>query len=106
MRRDYTFKTAPDESNPSFSFGLVGDTRPDIFGYEAQELIMLRIIDHNPDFIINTGDIVMTSARGDHWTRFFKMISLNNYATTHPYMISIGNHETSEFGGDHGYLYD
>lgn len=106
MKRDFAFETAPTESSPTFSFGLVGDTRPDLFGYGAMELVMYRMLAHNPDFVVNTGDIVFTTWRTDHWVRFFNMISLNNYAATHPYMISIGNHETTEFGGDGGYLYN
>jgi len=104
--RDFTFKTAPTENNPQFTVGIVGDTRPDIFGYGAQELLMVETIAHDPNFILNLGDIVMTSLRVDHWARFFQTISLNWYSATHPYMISVGNHETAEFGSDTGILYN
>ena len=102
MNRDYSFKTAPTETNPSFTFTVTGDTRPDVFGYSAQKLIMRKMIETNPDFMLNVGDIVLSPARDDHWERFFDCITINDYASTHPYMVSIGNHETFEYNVDNG----
>ncbi|MHA1786414.1 MAG: metallophosphoesterase [Candidatus Helarchaeota archaeon] len=105
MNRDFTFKTAPTSANPHFSFTVSADTRPDIFGYSGQRIIMSKMIELNPDFMINVGDIVLTSTREDHWQRYFNCITMNDYASTHPYMVSIGNHETIEWGGDLGVRY-
>ncbi|MHA1145596.1 MAG: metallophosphoesterase [Candidatus Helarchaeota archaeon] len=106
MNKHYSFKTAPDSNNAHFKFGIVGDTRPDTFGHSGMEITMTGLMAHDPDFIINVGDIVMTSLRLDHWARFFQMVTMNDYGSEHPYMVSIGNHETIEYGGDHGLTFD
>lgn len=94
---DRTFKTAPNDTRP-FSFAVYGDTRPDAFGITAHQTIVNEILALNPDFVLNVGDIVMTSNRLDQYDRFFYEIQY--LAGTRPYMISIGNHEAYEHGGN------
>ncbi|MHA1752057.1 MAG: metallophosphoesterase [Candidatus Helarchaeota archaeon] len=106
MNKDYKFRTAPSSNKPVFSFNVVGDTRPDFFGYSAQRIIMKKMIETNPNFILNIGDIVLAPNREDHWQRFFDSIDINDYASTHPYMCSIGNHETIEYAPDYGHRFE
>lgn len=94
---DKTFKTAPNDIQP-FSFAIYGDNRPDVFGITAHQTIVNQILALNPDFVINVGDIVMTSNRLDQYDRFFYEIQY--LAGTRPYMISVGNHEIYEYGGN------
>ncbi|MHA1376913.1 MAG: metallophosphoesterase [Candidatus Helarchaeota archaeon] len=94
---DRTFTTAPNGTQ-AFSFAVYGDTRPDMFGITAHQTLVNDILMLNPDFVINVGDIVMTSNRLDQYDRFFYEIQY--LAGTRPYMVSMGNHEAWELGGN------
>ena len=94
MNNFYYFKTAFNQTNPgAFRFAIYGDNQVGTFGTSEHQRIVNRIMTHNPDFVINTGDIVPTSAM-PNWDRFF--YEVRNIAPYKPYMISIGNHEQIE----------
>ena len=94
MNKYYSFKTGLNPSNPgAFRFAVYGDNQLDIFGRSVHQRIVDRVITHDPDFVINTGDIVSTSEE-TNWDRFF--YEVRNLASRKPYMISIGNHEQVE----------
>ncbi|NHI93309.1 MAG: hypothetical protein EAX96_12495 [Candidatus Lokiarchaeota archaeon] len=103
MNIDYTFITAPNSSVNKFNFSIIGDTRPDIYGISAHNRVMEQIIRINPHFILNLGDIVYHPENSSDWDNFFSVINRNNYASNHPYMVSVGNHETT---GDKGVKYE
>ncbi|MHA1376911.1 MAG: metallophosphoesterase [Candidatus Helarchaeota archaeon] len=94
---DRTFKTAPNGTQ-EFSFVVYGDTRPDVFGITAHQTIINEILALNPDFVINVGDIVLSSNYLDQYDRFFYEIQY--LAGTRPYMLCVGNHEAWEYGGN------
>lgn len=106
MDKDFTFTTAPTSSNPQFKVGIFGDSRPDTFGRGALEVVMTELVQQSPDFIIHLGDLVYSSLRIDHWARWFDMMNIGNYAATHAFMTTIGNHETSDYGADGGVTYN
>jgi hypothetical protein len=94
---DRTFRTAPNGTE-TFSFAVYGDNRPDVFGITAHQTIVNEILALDVDFVLNLGDIVMTSNRLDQYDRFFYEIQY--LAGTRPYMVTIGNHEAWEYGGN------
>ncbi len=94
-----SFHTAPLlGSHTPIRFAVLGDTRPDIFGLTKHPQLLELIKPRNPDFILNVGDIVMGPTRNDHWDRFFSEI--HGVAKNIPYMVSMGNHEHHEWGGE------
>jgi len=94
---DKTFKTAPNGTE-SFSFAVYGDTRPDGLGITIHQTLVNEILMLDPDFVINVGDIVMSSKRLDQYDRLSYEIQW--LAGTRPYMISMGNHEAWEGDGN------
>jgi len=94
-----SFRTAPPlGSQTQIRFAVLGDTRPDIFGLTKHPQLLELIRPLEPDFVLNVGDIVMGPTRNDHWDRFFSEI--HGIAKNIPYMISMGNHEHHEWGGE------
>jgi len=93
-----SFHTAPAlGSKAPFRFAVLGDTRPDIFGFSKHTELLDLIKPRNPVFVLNVGDIVMGPTRSDHWDRFFS--DIHRVAKNIPYMVSMGNHEHHEWGG-------
>ena len=85
----YNFTTAPDHPDVSFTFSVYGDTRslPTI-----HEMTAAAILRDDPDFVINVGDVVASGDEYDQWqTEHFDPI--RELAHSHPYYVSIGNHE-------------
>ncbi len=100
MNKVEQFHTAPAFGSKSlFRFAVLGDTRPDIFGFSKHSEILQLIKARNPRFVLNVGDIVMGPTRDDHWDRFFNEIHV--LTKNVPYMVSMGNHEHHEWGGEH-----
>jgi len=99
MNKLFTFRTAPQPADDKpFKFVVIGDTRPDIWGITQHSNLINKILEREPDFIFNVGDIVMGPKYSEQWDRFFYEI----YPCTLrgiPYMISIGNHEYFEGPG-------
>ncbi|MDX2444939.1 MAG: metallophosphoesterase [Bacteroidales bacterium] len=82
-----TFTTFPEEVEP-FHFAVLGDTRT---RHDFHQRIVNRIIEEEPLFVVNTGDLV---SRGNHmndWEHFFR---INDKLTRDvPYYTVLGNHE-------------
>ncbi|MFC1672159.1 metallophosphoesterase [Planctomycetota bacterium] len=66
-REEGTFRTVPAASEP-FSFIAYGDSRTQI---DRHESIASCFLQHNPAFIIHTGDMVTTGAFGEWQPEFF-----------------------------------
>ncbi|MHA1265303.1 MAG: metallophosphoesterase [Candidatus Helarchaeota archaeon] len=99
MNKIESFHTAPPlGSQTPIHFAVLGDTRPDIFGLTKHPVLLNLIKARNPNFVLNVGDIVMGPTRNDHWDRFFSEI--HDVAKNVPYMVSMGNHEHHEWGGE------
>ncbi len=83
----YQFQAAKPATEP-FSFVMYGDNRTNFLRHEE---IVKGIALESPDFIINTGDVVMTGLRADWDTEYFD--PLKDLITSTPVYIAIGNHE-------------
>jgi predicted phosphodiesterase len=87
MSESYHFKTAPYDTT-AFTFAVLGDTRS---GHDAHSKIVQAIIKLNPDFVLNTGDLVANGGSKSEWDKFFEINRdlMNNI----PYYPVLGNHE-------------
>ena len=90
-----TFTTGPeqDELCGSFSFGFLGDNRPDAtFGFgENYPEIMAELAARRPSFILNGGDLVEDGGELDEWINFLEWTT--DIGADIPYMTAIGNHD-------------
>ncbi len=89
------FRTYPDEIEP-FKFVVLGDTRS---RHDVHTKIVNRIIEQEPMFVINTGDLVSNGRVIGDWEQFLK-INREMMRNT-PYYPVLGNHEK-----DSPYYYD
>ncbi len=87
--------TYPDEAIP-FNFVTIGDTRN---RHDVHGEILNKIMDKNPRFIVNSGDLVRNGRAIEDWEAFFK-VSKELMRNT-PYYPVLGNHEK-----DSPYYYD
>ncbi|MFH2004320.1 MAG: metallophosphoesterase family protein [Bacteroidota bacterium] len=92
----YKFRTAPADTS-FFTFVVLGDTRT---GDEVHKQIVEKIININPDFVINTGDLVPNGTRLKDWDIFFDINK--DMMKTIPYFPVLGNHEENS---DHYFNY-
>ena len=82
-----TFTTFPDSIQP-FHFTVLGDTRT---RHDFHQRIVDRMIQEDPLFVVNTGDLVSRGNSMEDWEHFFR---INNSLTRHvPYFTVLGNHE-------------
>lgn len=81
------FKTAPYDTT-AFTFAVLGDTRS---GHDAHSKIVQQIIKLNPDFVMNTGDLVSSGGSESEWEKFFEINS--GLMKEIPYYPVLGNHE-------------
>jgi len=82
-----TFTTFPDSIRP-FRFAVLGDTRT---RHDFHQKIVNRIIDEDPLFVVNTGDLVSNGNSMNDWEHFFR---INDKLIRHvPYFTVLGNHE-------------
>ena len=82
-----TFTTFPDSISP-FHFTVLGDTRT---RHEYHQRIVDRMIQEDPLFVVNTGDLVSRGNSMEDWEHFFR---INDSLTRHvPYFTVLGNHE-------------
>ncbi|MGC8927197.1 MAG: purple acid phosphatase family protein [Myxococcota bacterium] len=97
-----SFTTGPiqDENCATFSFGYLGDNRPDptFGGGENWPQILDQCAAHNPDFIINGGDLVIDGDKIDQWIKFLGWTE--KVASRIPFMPTIGNHDDGPGSGD------
>ncbi|MHA1293194.1 MAG: metallophosphoesterase [Promethearchaeota archaeon] len=93
----YSFHTAPEPiSKKKFKFCIVGDTRPDFFGFSRFSKLMDMIIDEEPNFVVDVGDIVMGPCFSWQWDRFFYEIRKCADIGA-AFMNCMGNHEWNEW---------
>lgn len=82
-----TFTTYPDSIQP-FHFAVLGDTRT---RHDFHQRIVNRMIQEDPLFVVNTGDLVSRGNHMEDWEHFFR---INDKLTRHvPYYPVLGNHE-------------
>lgn len=82
-----TFTTFPEEIEP-FHFAVLGDTRT---RHDVHQKIVNRIIDEDPLFVVNTGDLVSNGNNMNDWEHFFRIN--NKLMRNTPYYTVLGNHE-------------
>ena len=81
------FHTPPPSGMP-FTFLIYGDNRSD---HEAHKAVVKSMLAQDPDFCINTGDLVGHGDRPELWDRFFRISTpLLKIAPLYP---SYGNHD-------------
>jgi len=109
---DGIVRLAPYDMNSTFSFVVFGDNKSthkfDRYDESYQKILELAQ-EKDPDFLVNTGDIVFEGRDYRDWIKFFKISS--NFMRTIPYFPTVGNHESSskplfkifEFPGDKSY---
>ena len=82
-----TFTTFPESIEP-FHFTVLGDTRT---RHDFHQKIVNRMIEEDPLFVVNTGDLVSRGNSMEDWEHFFR---INDQLTRHvPYFTVLGNHE-------------
>lgn len=84
-----TFRTAPLTIRP-FKFVVVGDNRASVLS-NPQRVIVRRILDENPEFVVNVGDIVLSGGIISDWNNFFQAYA--PLSKNVPIVIAEGNHE-------------
>ena len=72
----------------SFTFAAIGDTRS---GGDYYRVLVQRIMEYRPDFVVNTGDMV-SFANKKHWARF----SEESKPISVPYFLTVGNHDVHD----------
>jgi len=83
-----TFITAATAQTASFRFVAYGDDRSQPDKHAA---VTARIRTFNPDFLLQTGDMVANGADEDQWVEFWK-VAQSLYAAS-PVYPALGNHE-------------
>ena len=82
-----TFTTFPGDIEP-FHFAVLGDTRT---RHDFHQRIVDRIVDEDPLFVVNTGDLVSKGNSMDDWDHFFRIN--DSLIRNVPYYTVLGNHE-------------
>lgn len=72
----------------SFTFAVIGDTRN---GGNDYRRIAELLMEHKPDFVVNTGDVVFYSDRM-LWADFWEL----SRPITVPYFLTVGNHDVDD----------
>ncbi|WP_086476120.1 metallophosphoesterase family protein [Arenibacter amylolyticus] len=90
-----TLTTYPDEMVP-FNFAVTGDSRS---RHDVHAKVVAKIMETNPRFIVNSGDLVSNGRSIEDWEAFFE-VSKELMRNT-PYYPVLGNHEK-----DSPYYYD
>jgi len=82
-----SFTTFP-EGNVPFHFAVLGDTRT---RHDFHQRIVNRIIDEDPLFVVNSGDLVSRGNSMEDWEHFFRIN--DKLIRNVPYFPVLGNHE-------------
>ncbi|MFA6032528.1 MAG: metallophosphoesterase family protein [Myxococcota bacterium] len=93
------FVTAPDKNLP-FSFVAYGDSRaatPAAMDQPDHRRVAARMAAERPDFLIDTGDLVMRGSSDSDWQLFFE--TSKELLASAPLYPAFGNHEA--VGGSH-----
>lgn len=80
----------PETGVPLFRFVVYGDTRTN---HRIHQQIVQSVLDANPDFILQTGDLVQFSALSSQWTRFDRITQPIRDKNI-PYYPARGNHDS------------
>lgn len=76
----------------SLTFAVLGDTRS---GGKVYHDLAVRLMEHKPAFVVNTGDMVFMPD-GGLWATFWKL----SKPITVPYFFSMGNHDANDLDND------
>ena len=90
-----TLTTFPDKVTP-FNFVAIGDTRN---RHNVHKKIIKKVMEKNPMFIVNSGDLVANGRSMSDWESFFEVN--HDFMRNTPYYPVLGNHEK-----DSPYYYD
>lgn len=82
-----TFRTFPTAGSP-VSFIAYGDTRTD---HAAHQRVAERVATEQPDFVVNTGDLVGDGRDASDWEIYFHLAGPLISST--PFFPAIGNHD-------------
>jgi hypothetical protein len=82
-----TFTTFP-VGRTAYHFAVLGDTRT---RHDFHQRIVNRIIDEDPLFVVNTGDLVSRGNSMEDWEHFFRIN--DKLIRNVPYFPVLGNHE-------------
>ena len=82
-----TLTTYPDEIVP-FNFVAIGDSRSRL---DVHAKIVEKIMEKNPKFVVNSGDLVANGLSIHDWEAFFKVNK--EFMKNTPYYPVLGNHE-------------
>jgi len=81
------FRTFPKKLVP-FRFVVIGDTRS---RHKIHAQHVKRIIEKDPIFVVNTGDLISDGLKIQHWEKFFEIN--HELMRNIPYFPVLGNHE-------------
>ncbi|MCJ7707114.1 MAG: metallophosphoesterase family protein, partial [Anaerolineales bacterium] len=110
LSEDFTFRTAADPSQTSFTFAVFGDTRT---GHEVHRSVIDRLVALAPDFALHTGDLVGDGLLASEWARFLTIEA--PLMARVPLFPTLGNHEAESPlyfdtfylpGNEHWYTFD
>ncbi len=69
-----------------FSFVVVGDNRS---GDSLYKKLVSMIVERMPDFVVNTGDLIVKPGNKQEWSNFWTL----SKPITMPYFLAVGNHD-------------
>ncbi len=90
--------TALETLEDKFSFVVFGDNRSNTAVYKKLVIMAMAL---QPDFIVNTGDLLETPGDQKQWRSFWSVSKLINV----PYFLTVGNHDISPFVPSSGSTY-
>lgn len=100
----YQFTTRSSDACAPSTFILIGDNRADTDGVGASPLwpdILAEAMAHEPDFFVNTGDMVKNGEDPVEWVGFIDA-SESGWALV-PSILTIGNHDDMDDNGPGAY---
>ncbi len=96
----FSFTTLPADPCTPFTFVLIGDNRADLDGIGPNAIwadILAESLGHDPDFFVNTGDMVKNGNDPVEWAAFIDM-SEPGWAYVPSILVS-GNHDDYAYNG-------
>lgn len=73
----------------SYSFVVLGDNKS---GYNIYKKLISLFMQRQPDFVINTGDLIVHPGNRDQWATF----KSNSKPINVPYFLVVGNHDIDD----------
>ncbi|HAH32253.1 MAG TPA: hypothetical protein DCL44_08070 [Elusimicrobia bacterium] len=86
-----TFRTFRDEDKPYFDFLAFGDSGS---GSAEQLAVAAQMDKFNPDFVLNTGDMLETGLDSDAAAQYFRPYA--KMLSREPFFLALGNHDYGE----------